>query len=102
MHFKERQNREQMMMVSYETMVSPDNPVRLIDLICRKFISDNPWREERKGKEQKGKKSYPPSIMLGLLVYGYFNGISSSRNLERETYRNLEMLWLMEGLQPDH
>ena len=40
--------------------------------------------------------------MLDLLVYGYFNGISSSRNLERETYRNLEMLWLMEGLQPDH
>ena len=102
MHFKERQNREQMMIVSYETMVSPDNPVRLIDLMCRKFISDNPWREQWKGKEQKGRKSYPPSIMLGLLVYGYFNGMSSSRNLEKETYRNLEMLWLMEGLQPDH
>lgn len=102
MHFKERHNREQMMMVSYETMVSPDNPVRLIDLMCRKFINDNPWREEWKGKEQKGRKSYPPSIMLSLLVYGYLNGISSSRKLERETYRNIEVLWLMEGLQPDH
>lgn len=102
MHFKERQYRGQMMMVSYETMVLPDNPVRLIDLLCRKFVADNPWREEWKGKEEKGRKSYPPESILGLLVYGYFNGISSSRKLERETCRNIELLWLMEGLQPDH
>lgn len=102
MHFKEQQNREQIMMISYDTMISEDNPVRLIDLMCRKFIADNAWREEWKGKEQKGRKSYPPSVMLGLLVYGYFNGISGSRKLETETYRNLELLWLMEGLQPDH
>jgi len=102
MHFKEGKYRGQMMMVSYETMVLPDNPVRLIDLLCRKFIADNPSREEWKGKEEKGRKSYPPLAMLGLLVYGYFNGISSSRKLERETYRNIELLWLMEGLQPDH
>jgi len=102
MHFKERQYRGQMMMVSYETMILQDNPVRLIDLLCRKFIADNPWREEWKGKEEKGRKSYPPVSMLGLLVYGYFNGTSSSRKLERETLRNIELLWLMEGLQPDH
>lgn len=102
MHFKEGQYRGQMMMVSYETMVLPDNPVRLLDLLCRKFIEDNPWREEWKGKKEKGRKSYPPLSMLRLLVYGYFNGISSSRKLERETFRNIELLWLMEGLQPDH
>jgi len=102
MHFKEGQYRGQMMMVSYETMILPDNPVRLIDLLCRKFIADNPSRKEWKGKEEKGRKSYPPLAMLGLLVYGYFNGLSSSRKLERETYRNIELLWLMEGLQPDH
>lgn len=102
MHFKEGQYRGQMMMVSYETMILPDNPVRLIDLLCRKFIADNPSRKEWKGKEGKGRKSYPPLAMLGLLVYGYFNGLSSSRKLERETYRNIELRWLMEGLQPDH
>ena len=102
MHFKEGHYRGQMMMVSYETMILPDNPVRLIDLLCRKFIADNPFREDWKGKEEKGRKSYPPVSMLGLLVYGYFNGISSSRKLERETCRNIELLWLMEGLQPDH
>jgi hypothetical protein len=90
------------MMVSFETMVLPDNPVRLIDLLCRKFIADNPWREEWKGKEENGRKSYPSVSMLGLLVYGYFNGISSSRKLVRETLRNIELLWLMEGIQPDH
>ena len=102
MHYKEKHNREQLMMVSYDTMISQDNPVRLIDLMCKKFVSDNPLRDEWKGNKKDGRKSYPPDSMLGLLVYGYFNGISSSRKLERETYRNIEVLWLMEGLQPDH
>jgi len=92
MHYKERQDREQIMMVSYESMVPIDNPVRLIDLICRKFIKDNPSREEWKGKEQKGRKSYPPSKMLSLLIYGYFNGIASSRRKEKEAHRNVEVL----------
>lgn len=102
MHYKERQNREQLMMLSYDIMVSQDNPVRLIDLMCKKFVSDNPLRNEWKGNKNDGRKSYPPDSMLSLLVYGYFNGTSSSRKLERETYRNIEVLWLMEGLQPDH
>lgn len=102
MHYKKKQNREQFMMVSYETMISSDNPIRLIDLMCKKFVSDNPLHEHWKGNKNEGRKSYPPDAMLGLLVYGYFNGISSSRKLEKETYRNIEVLWLMEGLQPDH
>ncbi len=102
MHTKEGQNREDLMMLSYDMMVSPENPVRLIDLMCRKFILDNPWREEWKGTKDKGSRSYPPSVMLALLVYGYFNGVSSSRKLEKETHRNIEVIWLMEGLRPDH
>lgn len=102
MHTKKGQNREDLVMLSYDMMISPENPVRLIDLLCRKFISDNPWREEWKGSKTKGCKSYPPGAMLSLLVYGYFNKINSSRNLEKETQRNLEAIWLLEGLQPDH
>lgn len=101
-HIKEGQNREELMMLSYDIMVLPDNPVRLIDLMCKKFISDNPWREEWKGTNSKGCKSYPPGALLSLLVYGYFNKINSSRALEKETRRNIEVIWLMEGLQPDH
>lgn len=89
-------------MTSYDIMVRDDNPVRLIDLMCNKFVSDNPVRDEWKGNKKGGRKSYPPGSMLGLLVYGYFNGISSSRKLERETYRNIEVLWFMGGLQPDY
>lgn len=102
MHLKEGQNRDELMMVSYDLLVTDDNPVRLIDLMCKKFVSDNPWREEWKGSKDKGCKSYPPSSMLALLVYGYFNKVNSSRMLEKETQRNIEVLWLMEGLQPDH
>lgn len=102
MHIKEGQNREELMMMSYDLLVADDNPVRLIDLMCKKFVSDNPWREEWKGSNDKGCKSYPPSSMLALLVYGYFNKVNSSRMLEKETQRNIEVLWLMDGLQPDH
>ena len=102
MHTKEGQNREELMMMSYDLLVADDNPVRLIDLMCKKFVSDNPWREEWKGSKDKGCKSYAPSSMLALLVYGYFNKVNSSRMLEKETQRNIEVLWLMEGLQPDH
>lgn len=102
MHIKEGQNRDELMLLSYDMMVSPDNPVRLIDLMCKKFISDNPWREEWKGTKEKGSKSYPPSAMLALLVYGYFNKVNSSRWLEKETQRNIEVIWLMESLRPDH
>jgi len=102
MHYKEGVSRNQFMMVSYETMISQNNPVSLIDLMCKKFIADNPIRKEWKGNNKEGRKSYPPASMLSLLVYGYFNGLSSSRKLEKETYRNIEVLWLMESLQPDH
>jgi len=102
MHYKEKISREQFMVMSYDAMIAPDNAVRLIDLICKKFFMEQPYNEKWKGNKNEGRKSYPPDSMLKLLVYGYFNGIASSRKLERETYRNIEMIWLMEGLQPDH
>lgn len=102
MHYKEKISREQFMVMSYDAMISPDNAVRLIDLVCKKFFMEQPFNEKWKGNKNEGRKSYPPDSMLKLLVYGYFNGLASSRKLERETYRNIEMIWLMEGLQPDH
>ena len=102
MHYKVKISREQFMVLSYDTMIAPDNAVRLIDLMCKKFFKEQRADIERKGSKKEGCKSYPPSSMLALLVYGYFNGIASSRKLERETYRNIEVLWLMEGFQPDH
>ncbi|MEI8205043.1 MAG: IS1182 family transposase [Bacteroidota bacterium] len=102
MHYKDKISREQLMVMSYDAMVAQDNAVRLIDLMCKKFFKELRNEKQWKGCKNEGRKSYPPESMLCLLVYGYFNGIASSRKLERETYRNIEVLWLMEGLQPDH
>lgn len=49
-----------------------------------------------------GRPAYHPGDLLKLYIYGYYNGIRSSRKLERETYRNLEVLWLLKNLRPDH
>lgn len=102
MHYKDHHDRNQIMILSYDTMISQDNPVRLLDVMCRKFVGSNPGLFSIKGKMNKGRKAYAPVSLLSLLVYGYFNGISTSRKLEKESHRNIEVLWLLEGLQPDH
>ena len=48
-----------------------------------------------------GRPSYHPSVFLKICVYGYLNGIASNRPLERETQRNIEMMWLTGRLTPD-
>jgi transposase len=49
-----------------------------------------------------GRPSYAPQALLGLYLYGYWNGVRSSRRLEAECKRNLELMWLMGELSPDH
>jgi len=48
-----------------------------------------------------GRPAYHPAVLLKLYIYGYLNRIQSSRRLERESQRNLELIWLMERLTPD-
>ena len=49
-----------------------------------------------------GRPPYDPADLLGLYIYGYLQRIRSSRRLEAETHRNLELIWLLRGLRPDH
>src|SRR5246127_780781 len=49
-----------------------------------------------------GRPSYHPSVLLKLYIYGYLNRVQSSRRLEREAGRNLEVMWLLGRLVPDH
>ena len=49
-----------------------------------------------------GRPSYHPSILLKLYIYGYLNRVQSSRRLEREAGRNVEVMWLLGRLAPDH
>jgi transposase len=81
--------------------VDKENPVRFIDA----FIDS--LNLEKHGfkhaiPNDTGRPSYDPSDLLKLYVYGYLNQIRSSRKLERECYRNVEVMWLMKKLAPDH
>jgi transposase len=81
--------------------IGEDNPVRVIDA----FVDALDLGEIGfAGAEPAatGRPSYHPSVLLKLYIYGYLNRIQSSRRLEREAGRNLEVLWLLQRLAPDH
>jgi transposase len=80
--------------------VAEDNPVRVIDV----FVDELDLRAlgfEGVVPEATGRPAYHPATMLKIYVYGYINQIQSSRRLERETARNVEMMWLTGRLTPD-
>ncbi|HEX9250187.1 MAG TPA: IS1182 family transposase [Gemmatimonadaceae bacterium] len=81
--------------------ICEDNPVRVIDVFVDKldltelrFVGVDP--------EATGRPSYHPSVLLKLYIYGYLNRVQSSRRLEREAGRNVEVMWLTGRLAPDH
>jgi transposase len=83
-----------------EGYVDKENPVRFIDA----FV-DSLNLEQLGFKHalitDSGRPSYDPSDLLKLYVYGYLNQIRSSRKLEKECHRNVEVMWLMKKLAPD-
>ncbi len=89
-------------MSSLEDLIATDHPVRLLDSIVNSIISSDSERFEPERENESGRPAYHSSILIKLLLYGYFNGISSSRKLEVETYRNKEVIWLLGNLTPDH
>lgn len=80
--------------------ISENNPVRVIDVFVDELDLD---RLGFKGVRPAltGRPAYHPSTLLKLFLYGYLNRIQSSRRLERETGRNVELMWLTERLSPD-
>jgi transposase len=89
-------------MSTLDDLVRKDHPVRLIDEIIEEIVKNNSERFARKNRKEAGRPGYLDSTHLKLYLYGYFNGISSSRKLEIETHRNKEVIWLLGGLTPDH
>src|ERR1035437_295640 len=103
MHYKKPKNRNELLLYpNIDLWVDQDNPARLIDLIVEKFVDENPTKSSWGGHSDQGCTSYSPSTMLKLLIYCYFNWISGSRRMENETYRNIEVIWLLGELKPDH
>ncbi len=83
-----------------EDYVGPDNVVRFIDA----FVESLDMTEAgfyRARPAATGRPGYDPRDLLKLYVYGYLNRIRSSRKLEAETHRNLEVIWLLRQLRPD-
>src|SRR5215469_5110762 len=81
--------------------IGEDNPVRVIDA----FVDALDLGEvgfEGVDPAETGRPSYHPSALLKLYIYGYLNRVQSSRRLEREAGRNVEMMWLLGRLIPDH
>ncbi len=84
-----------------EDFVDEDNAVRVVDGFVEAldlgdlgFIGVDP--------KETGRPSYHPSVLLKLYIYGYLNRVQSSRRLEREAGRNVEVMWLTGRLVPDH
>jgi transposase len=84
-----------------EDYITDENPVRFIDA----FVDSLDLKALGFGNVQladTGRPPYQPSDLLKLYLYGYLNRVRSSRRLERETQRNLEVMWLLKKLTPDH
>ena len=101
--FVEGQDRGQSMLFPecLEDWLDEDNRVRVIDVFVDGldlpdlgFVGVEP--------EATGRPSYHPSVLLKLYIYGYLNRVQSSRRLEREAGRNVEAMWLLGRLIPDH
>lgn len=80
--------------------VCEDNPVRVIDVFVDELDMES-LGFAGVTPQATGRPSYHPSIMLKIYIYGYLNRIQSSRRLEREAQRNVEMMWLTSRLMPD-
>ncbi len=95
-------NRNQITMFSCpEDLIGQDNPVRIIDCLIDSLIMNNPKEYKYKGESTTGRPAYPVEVMLKLFLYGCINRITSSRRLECETKRNIELMWLTGNLTPD-
>jgi transposase len=85
-----------------EDYVGPNNPVRAIEsYVCALDLAKLGFRHADRGTEV-GQPPYDPGDLLKLYLYGYINQIRSSRRLEREACRNLELIWLLKNLRPGY
>lgn len=93
--------RDQCTISTLDEQIDPTNPVRLIDWICDLVLLEDIEKYTIKGKSRVGRPAYHPKHMLKLYVYGYMNKIASSRRLEAECRRNIELKWLINNVCPD-
>ena len=101
MNFKKGKDRNSPLEIgSLESVIERNNPIRLIDgFVDSLDLKKLGFQVEHK---KEGRPPYHPSTLLKLYIYGYMRGIRSSRKLEASTRINLELMWLLNNLSPDH
>lgn len=102
MKYIHRTSRNQVEFYCLEERIGADNEVRLIDLFVDSLDFADLGFAEPKQSSKGGRPAFHPSDLLKLYLYGYLNQIRSSRKLEKETHINIEVMWLLSGLTPDH
>src|ERR1700749_848847 len=103
--FKVGESREQSSLLPrrIEDYVGRDNPVRAIEsFVGALALAKLGFGHADRGAEEVGQPPYDPADLLKLYLYGYINQVRSSRRLEREAGRNLELIWLLKGLRPGY
>jgi transposase len=94
--------RDQLLLLSeaVDDYVEADNPVRFIDSFVEGLDLAGAQFARVEAKAT-GRPGYAPGDLLKFYIYGYLNRVRSSRRLEREAQRNIELIWLLRGLKPD-
>jgi transposase len=103
--FKTGESREQscLLPARIEDYVGPDNLVRAIEsFVVALDLVELGFGHAERGADEVGQPPYDPADLLKLYLYGYINQIRSSRRLEREACRNLELIWLLRNLKPGY
>src|SRR5690606_28782056 len=97
-------DRCQMTFSSLEDSISSDNEVRFIDAFVDKLDLQQLGVQSLtvKDKKKDGRAAFSDALLLKLYLYASLNGIRSSRKLEREAIRNVELQWLLQGLHPNY
>ena len=83
-----------------EDWISEDNPVRAVDAFVEELDLVRLGFGGAKAADT-GRPAYHPAVLLKIYIYGYLNRVPSSRRLEREAQRNVELMWLTGRLAPD-
>src|SRR3974390_2409523 len=99
--FKTGESREQasLLPARIANYVGADNPVRAIEsFVCALDLAKLGFRRADRGSEEVGQPPYDPADLLKLYLYGYINQVRSSRRLEREACRNVELIRVFKNL----
>jgi len=102
MRYKEGKSRSELELGLLEDLIDEDHYIRLLDEFVDLAVSAQEENYTNKGLGKIGQLPYGSRDLLKIYLYGYYNRITSSRRLEAESGRNIELIWLLNGLQPSY